>query len=164
MGIGTKDDFILFYEAHATKVRGLLFRLVGVSFLHDLTQEVFMKAWENRKQFKGESEASTWVYRIAYNCAIDHLRKNKKRSDELFEEIAVSESLEKDHSDRQLADLALRSLDLDHRSVAILFYLQDLSVKEISEVVGIPEGTVKSRLNQARLKMSEYLEEKGVSA
>lgn len=154
-------DFANFYEAHAQKVRGLLFRLVGESALSDLTQEAFMKAWEHRKKFRAESEASTWLYRIAYNCAVDYLRKDGRKDEPALE--LSEESLERDLSNRELVELALATLEVDMRAVVILFYLEDQSLKDIAQTLEIPEGTVKSRLSLARQKMSEVLAKKGVS-
>ncbi|WP_374078207.1 RNA polymerase sigma factor [Bdellovibrio bacteriovorus] len=161
MSLNSEEAFRQFYEAHANKVRGLIFRLVGESALSDVTQEAFMKAWENRDKFRGESEASTWLYRIAYNCAVDYLRKAGKKNG--LEAELVQDSLEKDLSNRELVELVLSSLDVEHRAVVVLFYLEDQSVKEISVALQIPEGTVKSRMNHARNKMSEILSKKGVS-
>lgn len=161
MSLQSAEDFKRFYERHASKVRGMLFRLVGEQALSDLTQEAFMKAWEHRGKFRGDSEASTWLYRISYNCAIDYLRKNKKQALPPAEE-GESPSQEKEISERQLVDMLLRSLDVEHRAVVVLFYLEDLTVREVSEALDIPEGTVKSRMNNARLKMNELLTKKGV--
>ena len=160
MNLKSKEDFQIFYEKQAPKVRGLLFRLVGEGALSDLTQEAFMKAWEYRDKFRGESEASTWLFRISYNCAVDHLRRNKKREAPLSAEL--SDSLEKEFSHREMVDQALEVLDLEHRVVVILFYLEDQGIKDIALALEIPEGTVKSRLNQARGRMAEFFEKKGV--
>ncbi|KYG64384.1 RNA polymerase sigma factor [Bdellovibrio bacteriovorus] len=160
MSAKTAESFHKLYEVHATKVRGLLFRLAGEGPLKDLTQETFMKAWEYRDKFRGESEASTWIFRIAYNCAVDYLRKNKKLEE--LPVIQTENSLESDLSNRQLVDLMLSSLSIENRAVVVLFYLEDQSIKEISEALSIPEGTVKSRLNQARTKMTELMARKGV--
>lgn len=161
MSLSSEEAFQVFYETHAAKVRGLIFRLAGDSALNDLTQEAFMKAWENRDKFRGESESSTWIFRIAYNCAIDFLRKSG-RAMHIEAEQAIEHSLEKDLSNRELVDLVLSSLDVEHRAVVILFYIEDQDIKEISKALQIPEGTVKSRLSHSRSKMSELLKRKGV--
>lgn len=160
MSVADAKEFSVFYEAHATKVRGLLFRLVGDSALSDLMQESFMKAWEHRHNFRGESEASTWLYRIAYNCAVDHLRRKGRQDPAPQQE--VDERLEHELTQRELVDLALSALDTEARSLVILFYLEERSLKEIAEVFAIPEGTVKSRLNSARARMNEIFQKKGV--
>lgn len=161
VSLNSEEAFKLFYEAHASKVRGLLFRLVGEASLSDLTQETFMKAWEYRERFRGESEASTWLYRIAYNCAVDFLRRSGKARENLQIDLAT-DTLEKNISDKEVANLALESLDIEHRAVAILFYIEDQPIKDIALTLDLPEGTVKSRLNHARNKMSEVLTKKGV--
>ncbi len=155
------SDFANFYEAYAPKVRGLLFRLVGERYLLDLTQEAFLKAWEARDKFRGESHKATWLYRIAYNCAVDHPRKKSPVTSSLGPE-SYDETLEGDYSNKELAQMALASLSLEHRIVAVLFYFDELSLEEISATLQIPGGTVKSRLNHARIKMNEFLKEKGV--
>lgn len=161
MSLQSAEDFKQFYEKHATKVRGMLFRLVGEQALGDLTQEAFMKAWEHRGKFRGDSEASTWLYRISYNCAIDYLRKNKRpEPTETMEPESPSQELA--YSQREIVELVLKSLDVEHRAVVVLFYLEDLTVREVAESLGIPEGTVKSRMNNARQKMNEILTKKGV--
>ena len=108
MSLRSAEDFKKFYEEHATKVRGVLFRLVGEQALSDLTQEAFMKAWEHRNKFRGDSEASTWLYRISYNCAVDYLRKHKKPELEPDQDVVIA-SHEQQYSDRQLVELLLRS-------------------------------------------------------
>lgn len=161
MSLHSKEEFIKFYEDHSVKIRGLLFRLVGEAALKDLTQEVFMKAWMHRKKFRQESEASTWMYRIAYNCAVDYLRKESRKVSHGLPEL-MPDSLEQSVSMRQMVELGLANLDLEHKSVVVLFYLEDLSVKEVADTLGIPEGTVKSRLSHARDKMNKFLGGKGV--
>lgn len=160
MSFHEADQFSEFYKTHATKVRGLLFRLVGEAVLNDLTQEAFLKAWENRHRFRGDSEAYTWLYRITYNCAVDYLRKNKGAID--LEVNDLDERLEQDISNRELVELVLRSLEAELRVVVILFYLEEQSLKDISLALEIPEGTVKSRLNTARQRMNDLLVKKGV--
>lgn len=156
------SDFAKFYEAYAIKVRGLLFRLVGESALADLTQETFLKAWESRGKFRGESQKSTWLYRIAYNCAVDHLRKKEFIRSSDFVEEDREEPLEKKITDKELASMVLNILSIDHRVVIVLFYFDELTIEEIAATLEIPDGTVKSRLNYARTKMSEFLKRKGV--
>lgn len=160
MSLHEAEQFSEFYKAHATKVRGLLFRLVGEGVLNDLTQEAFLKAWENRHRFRGDSEASTWLYRITYNCAVDYLRKNRKSAE--VETDNLEERLEQDFSNREIVDLVLRSLETDLRVVVVLFYLEEQSLRDISTILEIPEGTVKSRLNTARQRMNDLLQKKGV--
>lgn len=161
MNLATRDEFIQFYEQHVSRVRGLLFRLAGEGPLSDLTQETFLKAWDARESFRGESDVGTWIYRIAYNCAMDFLRRSKPVGalKEVFLPEATTETIV-DHND--LVEKAMAQLDLPHKSVVILFYFQDTDVRQISEILKIPEGTVKSRLSTARAQMLKYFEINGV--
>lgn len=158
----SQQDFIDFYSSHADKVRGIIFRIAGESALKDLTQDTFLKAWENRHKFRGESLASTWLYRIAYNCALDFLRKNKKsnQTESLIEEQIDPQV---DIQNRNLVEAAIKELSEEQRVVVLLHYVEDLSLREVAEILEIPEGTVKSRLSYARKLMNEVLSERGLT-
>lgn len=158
----SQQDFIDFYSSHSDKVRGIIFRLVGESALKDLTQDTFLKAWENRHKFRGESLASTWLYRIAYNCAIDYLRKNKKFSQV---EVVIEDLMDPqtDIQNRNLVEAAIKELSEEQRVVVLLHYVEDLSLREVAEILDIPEGTVKSRLSYARKVMNNVLSERSLS-
>ena len=161
MRLHSPEEFKKFYEEHAPKVRGMLFRLVGEPPLSDLTQEAFLKAWEHRDKFRGESEASTWLYRISYNCAVDYLRRNKKIEVPPGNDDAPV-SQEEQLAGREIVDLVLRALDIEHRAVVVFFYFEDQGNNDNATILSIPEGTVKSRLNHARDKMNGILTKKGV--
>lgn len=158
----SQQDFIDFYSSHSDKVRGIIFRIAGESALKDLTQDTFLKAWENRHKFRGDSLASTWLYRIAYNCALDFLRKNKKlnQGDAIVEEMIDPQT---DIQNRNLVEAAIKELSEEQRIVVLLHYVEDLSLREVAEILEIPEGTVKSRLSYARKIMNEVLSERSLS-
>ncbi len=139
----------------------------------DLTQEVFIKAYNNLDRFRLESSFYTWIYRIGMNLAIDHLRKFKKRRAEEFDDgIAARESdgsvgeayragdpgrsLERKQLNEQIM-IALQTLSPDHRQVILLREVEGLSYKEIADALDVPEGTVMSRLYYARRKMQQLL-------
>lgn len=158
----SQQDFIDFYSSHADKVRGIIFRIAGESALKDLTQDTFLKAWESRHKFRGESLASTWLYRIAYNCAIDFLRKTKKSNqiESVLEELIDPQI---DIQNRNMVEAAIKELSEEQRVVVLLHYVEDLSLREIAEILDVPEGTVKSRLSYARKLMNEVLSERSLS-
>ncbi len=141
----------------------------------DLTQDAFIKAYKNLERFRLESSFYTWLYRIAMNVAIDHLRKMKKRQHEAFDEgIASKDSdgtliaahdranpakeLHRRQLNEQIFD-ALETLSPDHRQVILLREIEGLSYEEIAETMDIPEGTVMSRLFYARRKLRDVLKE-----
>ncbi len=141
----------------------------------DLTQETFVRAFQNLSRFQGQSSFYTWVYRIAMNVGVDHLRRQKQRAHEAFEEGvatremggAMSEGAHRDGPARHLerkrlhAKLldALQALPEDQRQIVVLREVDGLSYKEISDVLDIPEGTVMSRLFYARKKLQAALTE-----
>ena len=141
----------------------------------DLTQDALIKAYKNLERFRLESSFYTWLYRIAMNVAIDHLRKMKKRQHEAFDEgIASKDSdgtliaahdranpakeLHRRQLNEQIFD-ALETLSPDHRQVILLREIEGLSYEEIAETMDIPEGTVMSRLFYARRKLRDVLKE-----
>lgn len=141
----------------------------------DLTQETFVRAYQNLKSYRTESSFYTWIYRIANNALIDHTRRMKKRTHEALDEgIAtrdtggvMSEGHHRDSPGRNLERkelhgkllAALETLPEDQRQAIVLREVDGLSYREISEVLGIPEGTVMSRLFYARKKLQTALAE-----
>jgi len=141
----------------------------------DLTQDAFVKAFTSISSFKGKSSFFTWLYRIAVNCALTHIKKNRLRRffsfDNIDEEMAPSEIVEslsqKDPGgDRtsQLSELqeklneSLQKLSPKHRTVVILFEIEGLSHQEIAEVMHTSEGTVRSRLHYAKAQLQADLQ------
>jgi len=139
----------------------------------DLTQEVFIKAYNHLDRFRLESSFYTWIYRIGMNLAIDHLRKfSKRRSDEYDDGIASrssdgsigdahrtgdpGRSLERKQLNETIMS-ALQKLSPDHRQVILLREVEGLSYKEIADSLEIAEGTVMSRLYYARRKLQQIL-------
>ncbi len=132
----------------------------------DLTQETFIKAFQSINRFKGKSSFFTWLYRIALNTSLTHLRKNKLRRFFSFEKMVEEDHTEgfiqnmKTDSDSDKAALmnelqetlndAFQKLSVKHRTVITLFEIDGLSHKEIAEIVGTSIGTVRSRLHYAK--------------
>lgn len=132
----------------------------------DLTQDAFIKAFQSIGRFKGKSSFFTWLYRIALNTTLTHLRKNKLRRFFSFEKMN-----EEDHSAGFIEQLktdsdsdkntlmnelqeklndAFQKLSVKHRTVITLYEIDGLSHKEIAEIVGTSVGTVRSRLHYAK--------------
>jgi len=139
----------------------------------ELTQETFVRAYQNLNRFRDQSSLYTWLYRIAMNLGVDHIRRQKKRAAEAFEEgVATKETgsamsdgahldgpgrtLERKQLHAKLLD-ALDGLPEDQRQIVVLREVDGLSYKEIAEVLEIPEGTVMSRLFYARRKLQAAL-------
>lgn len=141
----------------------------------DVTQEAFVKAYNNLDRFRLESSFYTWLYRIAMNLAIDLTRKRKRRKQTSFDEAIAARDEDGDMLEAHTEDSprktlerkqlyarimgALETLPDDQRQVVLLRELEGLSYKEIAEIIDIPEGTVMSRLFYARKKLQKILAE-----
>ena len=157
------------YDRYHQPVRSTLFQLCGGDRLDDLTQEVFVRAWKGLKGFRHQAKFSTWLYRIAWNVASDcrkSLAKQRQQRQQLTQ--ALASPLQQGHGGlnqlhhQQLVQEGLQQLSLEHRSVLVLHDLEDLPQKEVAEILGIPVGTVKSRLHNARTTIKRYLVSRGV--
>ena len=141
----------------------------------DITQNAFIKAYENLSTFRIESSFYTWLYRIAMNLSIDHCRKGIRRKTSSLDDsvaprdddgtIMQSTTIDNAHKALSRKELqkrifaALDDLPEEHREVVLLREIEGLSYKEIAEVLDIPEGTVMSRLFYARKKLQVALKD-----
>lgn len=132
----------------------------------DLTQDAFIKAFQSINRFQGQSSFFTWLYRIAINSALTHIRKNKLRSffsfDKVHEDSAISAVLNQLTDKRDVArevfvselqeklNEAMQKLSIPHRTVVTLFEIDGLSHEEIADIMHCSVGTVRSRLHYAK--------------
>lgn len=172
-----------FQEIHDTfrpKIHRYLTRFVGEHEAEDLTQEVFVKVSQALKTFRGESQLSTWIYRIATNAALDRLRSPSFRQmvqKRLANDpIALSEiepsdkdvltgektpSLEISLIRKEMNECIrnfVENLPTDYRTVVVLSELQGLKNNEIAEILGVSLDAVKIRLHRAKAKLRKELE------
>lgn len=140
----------------------------------DLTQDAFIKAFQSIHRFAGQSSFFTWLYRIAVNGTLSHLRKNRLRTFFSFEKIheedkageLISQLTDKKGGDRELfvkelqekLNEALQKLSIKHRTVVTLFEIDGLSHEEIAEVMDCSVGTVRSRLHYAKQLLQSELQ------
>ena len=136
--------------------------------VEDICQEVFIKVFGKIKKFRGESRLSTWIATIAYNTSITHVRKHIRRGEQSYDEqplLVASERddslnqkiVEKDEAKRFLMEM-VEKLPVNYRTVLTLYHLEEFSYKEIEEITGMPEGTIKSYLSRARILLKDKLE------
>ncbi len=136
----------------------------------DVTQEVFFHAWRGLPAFQGDSSFSTWLYRLTNNAAIDLLRREKKRRgdlslddgerpwDRLLTDPAPMPEAEAERAElRRAVAEGLAKLSAEHRQVLVLREINGASYEEIGQILGLPPGTVKSRLARARLALAALL-------
>lgn len=175
---GDEDAFARLMRDNETRIYNLTLRMTGnEQDALDLAQEAFFNAWKGLKFFKGDSAFSTWVYRLASNACIDHLRRKKRRQDISAPMPLVDEEderapevpddkyeparvLEEQETRRAVAE-GLEQLSEEHRQVLTLRELDGLSYQEIGQLLGLEAGTVKSRIARARLALRKILLESG---
>lgn len=143
----------------------------------DLTQDAFIKAFQSINRFQGQSSFFTWLYRIAVNTALTHLRKHRNRtffslenlqegqvSTQVIDQLSDKNGADRDAQLRELQEKlneAMQKLSIKHRTVITLFEIDGLSHAEIAEITECSEGTVRSRLHYAKqflqAELSQYL-------
>ena len=157
---------------HTRRVFGLAYRFCGrVDEAEDLTQEVFVKVFQNLGRFEETDAAfSTWLMAIARNQAIDHYRRRREERVRRAQDPAILDAVsapgegpigEVAQAERvQLVRNGLRGLPVELREPLILCDLQGVAYEQIAGILGIPLGTVKSRINRGRLELAKRLRER----
>ncbi|GAB5441366.1 MAG: sigma-70 family RNA polymerase sigma factor [Fuerstiella sp.] len=162
---GNRDAQRRLYEEFGQRVYQLAFRIVGSNDAEDLTQQIFLQVFQKLRQFQGGSQFQTWLFRLATNECLMHLRsRQRKREIEVLRSMAqpgesVSASAQVDAA--ELLETALARLEPELRSIFVLREMENLNYQELSNVLEISEGTVASRLNRARKQLREHLVDLG---
>jgi RNA polymerase sigma-70 factor (ECF subfamily) len=166
---GDQDAFSLLVLRYQRRIFNLVYRMVQhYEEANEITQEAFLAAWQGLPSFRGEARFATWLYRIAYNCALKQL-ESRKRDRAL--QAALQAKHELDGNDSQkLADARLDQrerqavvqeqlshLPAKYRIVLILRHLQEMTYEEMAEILAMPVGTIKTHLFRARNLLKERL-------
>jgi RNA polymerase sigma-70 factor (ECF subfamily) len=129
----------------------LSFHLVHDETLaHDVTQNAFLRAFRFLRRYRGESKFSTWLFTIARNCAVDELRRTSRQDRIVRRADAEPARTHPDHTTRIEVREALADLPANLREPVVLIDMFGMSYREVSGLLRIPEGTVKSRVHRAR--------------
>ena len=174
---GDVEAFAVLVERHQKKMLNIAYRMTGdYDEACDVTQEAFIAAYKSIKSFKAEAKFSTWLYRIVINCSKNLLKQLQGKS--RHESIVIDDSGEEkiggtnhplpSHEDNPGATMERRereahvqkcvnSLDHEYREVLVLRDIQGFSYEEISDMLSVPDGTVKSRLSRARSALKDCL-------
>lgn len=158
---GDAEAFERLYRAHVTRVYGLACRMAGSERADELTQDVFVRAWEKLGTFRGESAFSSWLYRLAVNLLCSRLRALKlQREREMANEIplAVARARHDSIEIRLDFEVALERLPDGAREVFVLHDVEGYKHREIAEQLAITAGTSKSQLHRARMILRRHLE------
>jgi RNA polymerase sigma-70 factor (ECF subfamily) len=126
----------------------------------DVLQEVWTTVWRSGSSLRDTAVFRTWVYRIAHNCGVSHLRRQRRHEtiQEAYEEPALPDAPSFDDEDAARIHAALEQLPSGHREVLTLFFLEEFSHSEVAEILDIPVGTVKSRLYYAKRALRDRLD------
>ena len=159
---GAPGAFEELYRRFAPRVFTLSCRMSGSRAAgEDLLQEIFLLIYRKLGSFKGEAALGTWVYRLATNCCLDHLRSRHHRldqaSDELDDGVALSDGPRPLRIELLDLERAIESLPPGYRAAFVLHDVEGFDHAEIARMLGIAEGTSKSQVHKARLKLRAIL-------
>jgi len=177
---GREESFEELVRRYQRPIVAYVYRMVGdYDSALDLTQEVFIRIYNSLGRYRPEFKFSTWIYRIAHNAAIDHLRRSDSSRTEdlevegeggqtfqrpLASKAPTPEQLSERNERRGEIEEVVRQLPPAYRELIVLRHAHDFSYDEIAEVTGLPLGTVKNRIFRAREAMRAHLVERGITS
>ncbi|MGD0590507.1 MAG: RNA polymerase sigma factor [Bacteroidota bacterium] len=164
---GNTSKFSYFIEKYKGMAFSIAFRIVNNrEDAEEIVQDAFLKAFRSLDKFRKDSKFSTWFYRIVVNSSLSRARNKRPELSSIDEEDitdVVVESVESAYSSLDLSDqkkfvhLALEELSIENRLLLTLYYLNENSIDEITEITGIAQENVKMKLHRARNKMYKIL-------
>lgn len=164
---GDLNSFKVLIHQHETLVIGMVRRLIkDQDDVDDLCQDVFIKIYKNLRSFKYQSKLSTWIGQIAYTTAINHVKKTSGKKyitveltefEDSYNTSDNPESLLMQKNTSAFIQEEIAKLPLLYKTIITLYHLRDFSYNEISDIMGMPEGTVKSYLFRARKLLKDKL-------
>jgi len=167
------EDFNALYSRYKRKVFGTVRNVIGpTQELEDIVQNVFLEIHRSLPRYKGTAQLSTWIYRIAVNVSLQHIRKKKRQRVFLFltERQSRNEGLQSHDPrgqvlERERVKALYRLLDKlgeKKRTTFVLYEMQGMSMQEIARISDVPINTVRSRLIAARAELSRYMIKAGL--
>ncbi|MFT6756093.1 MAG: RNA polymerase sigma factor (sigma-70 family) [Urechidicola sp.] len=166
---GDSNSFSVLVERYQNMVFALALKMLKHrEESEEVSQDTFIKVYKSLSKFNGESKFSTWIYRIAYNTCLDRIKKNSKYNNNVeineitSNEISHTESIFDSLENKERSIIVKQCMDKlpeDERIIIHLFYFEELSLKEIVEIVSMTEGNVKVKLFRARKKLFSIFKE-----
>jgi RNA polymerase sigma-70 factor (ECF subfamily) len=170
---GDQDSYRVLVDRYSSLVYTVALRIVGdEDDADDVAQETFVRAYRALGRFRGDSKFSSWVYRIAVNRALTHLKRRRRRP--MTIELSEAPRAQSEMSSRRVEENpgqlvldeefraqvreAVARLPAQYRAAITLFYLEEKSYKEVAGILGVPMGTLKTHLHRARSMLREILE------
>jgi len=160
---GDVEAFGTLYRNHAPRIYALASRMAGSPDEgEDLLQEIFLQAFRKLGSFKGEAAIGTWLYRLALNHCLDFVRSKQakmgKVTDTLDAETSIEPAARRDTPIARIdLERAIERLPAGCREAFVLHDIEGFDHKEVGDVLGIAEGTSKSQVFKARMKLREFL-------
>jgi len=166
---GNNQGYENILNRHKVNVFNTVLRIIrNRESSEEVSQDVFVKAFQSLNKFEGKSKFSTWLYRIAYTSSISYLRSNKSRKENSSDiELSTLDELGLHSSDypmdieqldnKKFINFALNKLSSEDASVISLYYLQEQPMKEIAKILYMKENAVKIKLHRARKKLHKEL-------
>lgn len=152
----SRDAFGVLVCEYQSEIRRFFMNLTGDAALSDdLSQETFIKAYTSIRRFRMMSRFRTWLYRIAYNEFYSYYRQ-QKQTEEVTESVWLATFEQSVDAQLDISE-ALKILNECERSAVVLYFMEDKPIKEISKIMAMPEGTVKSHLSRAKDKMAKFI-------
>jgi RNA polymerase sigma-70 factor (ECF subfamily) len=167
---GDEQAYVELVNRYRDRLMTFVYRFVNDGVIaEDIVQDTLVKLYTHKDYYRNIAKFSTWIYTIASNLAKTELRKRKRRPHKLISQMGLegqnwdvpdedrtNEEIEVQFNETQI-QRAMMTLPLHFRTAVILRDIQELSYEEISNIINVPLGTVKSRINRARLQLQEEL-------
>jgi RNA polymerase sigma-70 factor (ECF subfamily) len=166
---GDQDAFAFLVQRHQRRVFNMVLRMLqDYEEASEITQEAFLAAWQGLPSFRGEARFATWLYRIAYHCALKQLerRKRERSLQAAMEAEQILEEVNREMQEEDIIELRARQamvreqlekLPAKYRIVLILRHLQEMTYEEMADILTMPIGTIKTHLFRARHLLKERL-------
>ena len=173
---GDTHAFDLLVEKYTPKLYGLVYHMTSNhEDTNDVLQDVFAKAYRALKRFRGKSSFYTWIYSIATNMTLNFLKKRNRRRAMSLDDVDLAIENDQDFIEatsksdpvreaniselQERLNMAMQELSDDHRAVVTMFDIQGMPHAEISRILGVSEGTIRSRLFYAHRQLQTYLDD-----
>lgn len=164
---GDQESQKKIYQRIAAQIFRIVRRIVGQDHVDDVVQDFFVTLFAKISQFRFESSFETWVHRMAVNQSLQHLRKASREQERIrqYAGDGAVQSMPKDENssreDAEVLEIAMNHLSGDQRALLHMKEVEGFGYQQIAEVLGVPEGTVGSRLNKARSELRIALTQLG---
>lgn len=157
---GDARAFERLYQAHLGRIHGLVRRMAGPRDAEEITQDIFVRAWQKLGTFRGEAAFSTWLHRLAVNVVVERFRSAASKRAKLLDDGVMLDALPSrpERPDRKLQlEAALDHLPHGARQIFVLHDVEGYKHEEIATLLAISSGTSKAQLHRARMLLRKQL-------